>query len=383
MRTYNASKIALWNQCELKFCAYHLLKYKNENSQPSLRMELGTLVHKYFEDFYNPLQTQQFKTQVITLQAWKDDFAKTWNNLTENFSLENNQNENKAYLEQGILALENFYYREKERDFKIPIFLEKWFTVDLGQFRLNGKIDRIDREPDGSITILDYKIASRIKSSIEADKDIQLTIYHLACEEAILRETPTRIGLYYPVQNEIIYTKRNNNHLELTQSDILDIDLTIEERGYDPKSYERSPNDWKCEDCAYRNECPEHKIISFEELPDAEEIIEKTERFAELKAKEKELTDELEILKEEIKEYMKANELKEIGKCRLGSSSREEYDASKLWQLLRNIQNGYQYIKVDKKALEEDLELFTAEERRVIKTAKISKEPVYSVRVGR
>jgi hypothetical protein len=414
MRTYNASKLNLWKHCELKFCAYYLLGYKEEKVK-NPHLELGSLIHKFFEDFYKqPVLTQQFKNGDLTLEDWKKDFSKTWNNVAEEIIFKDNSEKN-AYKEKGLLALNNFFEREKKRDFKIPIFLEEPFIVDLGQFKLNGKIDRVDREEDGSITILDYK-TGKVKSVFETNRDLQLTIYHLACEETILKETPKKIGLYYPVQDEIIYTERENKYIELISSNILEIDLIIEQRGSNPKEYKTSPADWKCEYCAYREQCPEHKVIDYALMPSANEIIEKTERYSKLKAQEKELKDEMDILKSEIKklnseikEYMKKGNISKIGKCKLTPVQKAEYDAIKLWDLLKEIKDGYQYIKinkkaleedteklwglfkeikdgyqyikVNKKALEEDIESFSIKEKEQIKNAKIKKDISYNLNV--
>jgi RecB family exonuclease len=383
MKTYSHSKIKLWDECELKFCAHELLKLKPENNlSTDPKIQIGSLVHRFFYEFYkNQIQTSLFRSEQISLLEWKALFSKEWELMKPRliFSISNQQN---AYLERGLQALENFYVREKKSSFRQPIYLEQKFTVNLGQFSLSGIIDRVDREEDGSLTVIDYKIADQIQSASQADKDLQLSIYHLACQQSLVRETPARLALYYPLQNEVVYSSRKEEDMQEMLQKISLIDQDIMERGANPAEYKTSPLEWKCESCGYRAECPEFKFEHSLELPSRDEMLDKANEYAELKKQLAEIESKTESLKAEIKDYMLQQNVKRMGPCALSSSQGTQYDPIIAWKILKLKDDGYQYIKsLDSASIEEHWQDFSLQEKEVLNKAKTKKAIIHQLRL--
>ena len=54
---------------------------------------------------------------------------------------------------------------------------------------VSGSIDRIDRLPSGGIEVIDYK-TGRVSSQKGVDESLQLSIYALACRDALGLGTP-------------------------------------------------------------------------------------------------------------------------------------------------------------------------------------------------
>ena len=61
---------------------------------------------------------------------------------------------------------------------------------------MRGRVDRVDRLPDGDYELIDYKTGER-KSEAELENDLQLALYRLAAREAWELEAST--GSYYYV----------------------------------------------------------------------------------------------------------------------------------------------------------------------------------------
>jgi RecB family exonuclease len=73
------------------------------------------------------------------------------------------------------------------------------FTLKIGEYRLKGKIDRID-QADGGVEIIDYKTGS-FKEKLSAEDKDQLLIYQIAAEE-IFGLKPRKLTYYYLEKNK-------------------------------------------------------------------------------------------------------------------------------------------------------------------------------------
>ena len=57
--------------------------------------------------------------------------------------------------------------------------IERWFETSIGDVKLRGRIDRIDKDGSG-YTVVDYKTSKKAPSLNELKKDMQLLVYALA-----------------------------------------------------------------------------------------------------------------------------------------------------------------------------------------------------------
>ena len=85
-----------------------------------------------------------------------------------------------AYKQKGKDILEAFYASE-ENQWTIPAALESWFQIKIGPYAVNGRMDRVDRLPDGTLEIIDYKTGAPKERLAGEDKE-QLLLYQIAAE---------------------------------------------------------------------------------------------------------------------------------------------------------------------------------------------------------
>jgi hypothetical protein len=79
---------------------------------------------------------------------------------------------------------------------------------------------------------------------------------------------------------------------------------------------------------------------------------------------------------------MKDNQLKKIGACSLKPIQGDIYDPIKSWDLIRKLEDGYQYVKsLNKSLIDEHWDNFEPEQKDILKAAKIRKPVVYHLRV--
>jgi RecB family exonuclease len=60
------------------------------------------------------------------------------------------------------------------------VAVEHRFDVEVGPHRVTGAIDRVDRLPDGTLRVLDYKTGKTEPTAGEVAANVQLATYHLA-----------------------------------------------------------------------------------------------------------------------------------------------------------------------------------------------------------
>jgi RecB family exonuclease len=123
---------------------------------------------------------------------------------------------------------------------------------------LYGIIDRIDRHPDGTIEITDYK-TGRSKKQAEVDADDQLSAYALATALGAVKDPTTgqplpaasKLTLYFTESDLSLSTTRTPAQLEEFRESLIAKARRI--RGGD---FTATPDMWRCGRCDYRLICP-------------------------------------------------------------------------------------------------------------------------------
>ncbi len=125
--------------------------------------------------------------------------------------------------------------------------------------RFVGYVDRVDRAPDGSTEIVDYK-TGRPRTRADVDADAQLTAYAFGCARGGLRDPATgeslppasRLGLYFAESGELAWTTRSDEQLAAFEAGLAETVRRIRARAFAAR-----PAPWRCRWCEYRHECPE------------------------------------------------------------------------------------------------------------------------------
>ena len=86
------------------------------------------------------------------------------------------------FRDRGVNAMRLYWQREEASGVE-PVWLERNFDFQIGPHHLRGRVDRVDRLPDGRYELIDYKTGER-KTAAELAEDLQLALYRLAAREA-------------------------------------------------------------------------------------------------------------------------------------------------------------------------------------------------------
>jgi RecB family exonuclease len=123
---------------------------------------------------------------------------------------------------------------------------------------LYGVIDRIDRHPDGTIEITDYK-TGRSKNQEDVDKDDQLSAYALAMASGAVFDPDTkeplpaasRLTLYFTERDLALSTTRTPEQLDDFRQQVI-----AKARRIRSGDFTATPDMWRCGRCEYRLICP-------------------------------------------------------------------------------------------------------------------------------
>lgn len=297
------SGLETFNQCPAKYKFQYVERIKVSRSKDAV---FGTLIHECLKLFHEP-------GRPIPLS--EDELLKYFTEKWDPGIYSDEQEEAFAF-HQGIGILKNYYLQNQGQDFNI-LNLETRFEApileDKELHQITGRIDRIDKLPDGTFEVIDYKTAKKMPSQENVDQNFQLSVYYLGLTNrwpSLQEENkPVKLSLYYLRHGEKLSALRNNRHIKETQGRILDLINQIKKSAFEPRA---NP---LCDWCQYQPHCPlyKHKFIRPDSpAPDEQKIKEVLKEFFEIKDRQNQDTKRSAELKETINRYCDKNGLERV-----------------------------------------------------------------------
>ena len=233
-REINYSKVKTYRDCPYLY----KLKYaegKKEGLTPAT--SLGVSIHRTLEDYHahsnDPSEIQKYYNR---------------NFLGAGYSSAGEQME---YYLKGQKMLEVYEQAEYARTSTVDA-TEREFIFDYEGWAIRGKIDRIDKLPDGGWEVIDYKTDAQLDDNYEITNSLQLGIYSIGARRAWGLKKGKATVYFVALDKKI-----SADFDSFKEEDILNIFLEtgekIEQQLFEPRTAH-------CPRCLMNNRCPHSTV---------------------------------------------------------------------------------------------------------------------------
>lgn len=263
-KTFSFSQIHDYGDCPYRYKLGNILRIP---SKGNAHLSFGNSMHQTFQEFYTRVQElnsvvqssffSQDKLGKKIFPASGDIKVPTLNELLKIYEKNwipdwyENAEQREKYFVEGAAALKVFY-ESNAGHWTVPALLESKFAIKIGDYKITGRVDRIDQTPDGSLEIIDYK-SGKAKSRLDSDDKDQLLIYQIAAEELPEYQNigrPGKLTYYYVKENSAISFLGQDKDKEKLKEKLQAIIDRIHS-----KDFTADPEKVKCELCAFKNIC--------------------------------------------------------------------------------------------------------------------------------
>jgi putative RecB family exonuclease len=217
-------------------------------------MEFGSTIHKVIAERHQ----RRMQGNSILLTDIQKRFEMHWMKAAK--SKKNiKYKEGKDFetlLAEGKVLLDVYYRNIPDDPFSILAIEEAFaFTINGLSVPIIGAIDLIEEDPSGTIIVSDFKTAGKAYSTDEVDKNLQLTLYHMATKANGFkdREILLRFDCLIKTKNpqfKQFYTIRSEADTTRVVKKILKVWEGITKGVFIPND-----TSWKCKGCAYKKQC--------------------------------------------------------------------------------------------------------------------------------
>ncbi len=233
----SASDIDTYRTCPLKYKFARVFRIPQE---PTLHQRFGILLHQVMERFH----AAGWDSSAGTLPELLGLLEAGWRRGGFGDSEEERQLRGKA-----ASALTRYHERFRSEAAQ-PVWFERQFTFKLGRHLLRGRVDRVDRLPDGDYELIDYK-TGRPKSAAALADDVQLSLYAVGARES-WRLQASRQAYYYLLDDQKVSVPDDDGERgEWVREVATEVADGILAQGFEP-----TPSFQACSICDYRLACP-------------------------------------------------------------------------------------------------------------------------------
>jgi DNA helicase II / ATP-dependent DNA helicase PcrA len=228
----SASDIDTYRACPLRYKLGRVLKIP---SPQTLHQRFGIAMHQVLERYHAAEHT--------TLEQMMELFESCW----RRGGFGDSDRERELYVKaRAALVL---YHRRLETHEAEPVWFERSFSFKLGPHHLRGRVDRVDKLPDGNYEMIDYK-TGRPRTLEQLKDDVQLSLYAVGAKESWQVEAE-KLSYYYVLDDLKVPVPSAEMDPDWIARVVADVGEAILAQRFEP-----TPSPSVCGLCDYRIACP-------------------------------------------------------------------------------------------------------------------------------
>jgi DNA helicase II / ATP-dependent DNA helicase PcrA len=234
----SASDIDTYRGCPLRYKFGRVLKIPSEQTS---HQRFGIAVHQVLERYHASEHT--------TVQQMMELFEACWRRGGFGDSDKERTLKGTGELHTKARAALVLYHQHLEAHEAEPVWFERSFSFKLGPHHLRGRVDRVDRLPDGQYELIDYK-TSRPKTAAQLKEDVQLSLYAVGARESWEIQAE-RLSYYYVLDDLKVPVPSAEMDPDWIATVVTEVGEAIMAQRFEP-----TPSPPTCAMCDYRIACP-------------------------------------------------------------------------------------------------------------------------------
>jgi DNA helicase-2/ATP-dependent DNA helicase PcrA len=228
----SASDIETYRLCPLKYKFARVFRIPQE---PTIYQRFGIVLHQVLERFHQSDAPARDDLFDLFEASWRRaGFGDTDDEL--------------QFRERALDALDRYWERVRDQEGE-PEWFERSFSFQLGPHLLRGRVDRVDKLPDGTYELIDYK-TGKAKTEEDLRTDIQLSVYQMGARES-WGVTTSAQSYMYVMTGEKVPVVHSEEELDRVRATVERIGEGILRQEFQP-----TPSAEICSFCDYRIICP-------------------------------------------------------------------------------------------------------------------------------
>jgi putative RecB family exonuclease len=163
------TKIATYLECAVKYRYIYIERIGRFYLRAKPHYSFGSTLHRVIQSFHEEGATQ-------TAEEMAARYEQGW--IAAGYE---SPEQEQSFRAEGAEMVQAYHAAAQERleQQLQTLFVEKTIRTDMGPFVLAGRVDRVDRHPDGTLEIVDYKSGRWDVTPEDVASDLAMNIYQL------------------------------------------------------------------------------------------------------------------------------------------------------------------------------------------------------------
>ncbi len=239
--TLSYGQVNDYSECPARYRFAHLIRLPTPTNHA---LVVGRALHAAVQAFHR----SQMDGAPMSREALRDELDRHW----ESTGFVTRAHED-ARRVSAHAALDRFWDEQQAAPSPV-IGVEQEFAFRFGTDRVRGRMDRVDRRPDGTVAVVDYKsgdVRDPATATRRSRESLQLAMYALAWE-AEHGQPPEELTLHFLETGEVGHSRATPARLEKARDQIASAAAGIRAGEFPAR-----PGSMRCATCPFRTICPD------------------------------------------------------------------------------------------------------------------------------